>query len=183
MRSLSQALLLLLALSTAVPAFSQFDFETTNARAALGFADAQYSLGVMYIKGQNVAQSDQEAVKWFRLAAGQGNSSAQYNLGVMYANGRGVVQNDQEAVKWYRLAAEQGNSSAQYNLGVMYANGRGLVQNDLRAYVWLSVAAVQGDADAAKNRDIVRNKLSQPALEQAQTLATRCFESGFKDCE
>ena len=31
-----------------------------------------------------------EAVKWYRLAADQGNSGAQYALGVKYADGEGV---------------------------------------------------------------------------------------------
>ena len=65
-------------------------------------------------------QNYAEAVKWYRLAADQGDASAQYNLGVMYANGQGVPQNHAEAVKWYRLAADQGNASAQFNLGDMY---------------------------------------------------------------
>ena len=45
------------------------------------------------------AENDQEAVKWFRLAAEQGDADAQYNLGYMYALGEGVAKNDQEAVK------------------------------------------------------------------------------------
>ena len=49
-----------------------------------------------------------EAVKWYRLAAEQGNEYGQKNLGVMYEYGRGVGQSLTEAVKWYRLSAEQG---------------------------------------------------------------------------
>ena len=44
----------------------------------------------MYADGLNVLQDDAEAVRWFRLAAGQGEAEAQYNLGLMYDNGRGV---------------------------------------------------------------------------------------------
>ena len=65
-------------------------------------------------------------MKWYTLAAEQGNADAQYNLGVMYDNGRGVPQDDKTAVKWYRLAAEQGDASAQSNLGVMYGTGQGV---------------------------------------------------------
>ena len=62
----------------------------------------------MYATGEGVPQDDGEAVKWFRLAADQGDVSAQFNLGVMYGAGEGVPQDDGEAVKWYRLAADQG---------------------------------------------------------------------------
>ena len=58
-------------------------------------------------------------VKWYRLAADQGDASAQYNLGVMYHFGKGVPQNYAEAAKWYRLAADQGNANAQHSLGLM----------------------------------------------------------------
>jgi hypothetical protein len=57
-------------------------------------------------------------VKWYKLAAEQGNAPAQKNLGVMYSKGRGVPQDDKTAPKRYKLAAEQGNADAQVNLGV-----------------------------------------------------------------
>jgi hypothetical protein len=43
-------------------------------------------------------------VKWFRLAAEQGDATAQDSLGVMYAKGHGVPQDDKTAAKWFRLA-------------------------------------------------------------------------------
>ena len=67
----------------------------------------------MYANGEGVPQDDAEAVRWYRLAAEQGNAGAQLNLGAMYSNGEGVPQDDAEAVRWYRLAAEQGNAGAQ----------------------------------------------------------------------
>ena len=66
-----------------------------------------------------------EAVKWYRLAAEQGDAKAQYYLGAMYDKGQGVPQDHKEAVKWHRLSAEQGFAKGQYYLGVMYGNGRG----------------------------------------------------------
>ena len=182
---MSQTIKLLLALSVAFScsAFAQPDFESTKARAEAGDSIDQYNLGVMYANGTGVAENDQEAVKWYRLAAEQGLAEAQYNLGVMYDDGEGVAENDQEAVKWFRLAAEQGFASAQFNLGVMYANGTGVAQNDQKAYMWFSVAAAQGDEGASAARDRRRNLLSPQALEQAQAQATRCFESNFQDCD
>ncbi|MGH7181126.1 MAG: tetratricopeptide repeat protein, partial [Nitrospiraceae bacterium] len=83
--------------------------------AEQGDAKAQYNLGVMYDKGQGLPQDYQEALKWYRKAAEQGQ--AQNNLGAMYDDGQGVPQGYQEALKWYRKAAEQGQVQAQYNLG------------------------------------------------------------------
>ena len=44
----------------------------------------------MYAKGQGTPQNYAEALKWFRLAANQGDADAQYNLGLVYAGSRGV---------------------------------------------------------------------------------------------
>jgi len=49
--------------------------------AEQGHAVAQFSLGVMYRKGQGVSQNYKTAAKWFRLAAEQGDAAAQFNLG------------------------------------------------------------------------------------------------------
>ena len=140
---------------------------TTFFTLLLGFAGSSY--------GQSFEET--------KLLAEQGYVNAQYNLGNMYDRGEGVPENDAEAVKWFRLAAEQGYVNAQYNLGVMYSNGEGVPQNDIRAYVWYSVAATQGGEDARGNRDIVSERLSPAGREQAQQIATKCFESDYQDCK
>ena len=53
--------------------------------AEQGYADAQFSLGLMYDSGQGVAQNYVEAAKWYRRAAEQGEAAARNNLGIMYA--------------------------------------------------------------------------------------------------
>ena len=57
-----------------------------------GYAPDQYTLGVMYANGMRVAEDDEEAVRWFRMAAEQGHASAQSSLGLMYAEGDGVPE-------------------------------------------------------------------------------------------
>ncbi len=56
-------------------------------------------------------QDDAEAVRWYRLAAEQGDAGAQNNLGVMYLEGRGVPQDYVQAHMWIKLAAAQGKES------------------------------------------------------------------------
>ena len=90
-------------------------------------AFAQHILGLWYDTGDyGLAEDDEEAVLWYRLAAEQGNARGQSALGFMYARGEGLPEDDEEAVRWYRLAAEQGYAGAQYNLGLMYAEGEGV---------------------------------------------------------
>ena len=45
--------------------------------AEQGYADPQYNLGWMYDNGQGVPQNDKTAVKWYTLAAEQGDAYAQ----------------------------------------------------------------------------------------------------------
>jgi TPR repeat protein len=60
-----------------------------------------------------VPQNDAEAVKWFRLAADQGNSAAQFKLGMMYTQGQGVLQDYVRAHVWFNLAAARGDQDAE----------------------------------------------------------------------
>ena len=73
--------------------------------AEQGVASAQFSLGVMYARGQGVPQNYQAALKWFHRAAEQGDASAQNNLGLMYERGRGARQDFILAYMWSSIAA------------------------------------------------------------------------------
>ena len=59
------------------------------------------------VPSRGVPENDVEAVRWFRLAADQGDAFAQYILGISYDNGQGVPQDFVEAHKWFNLAAAQ----------------------------------------------------------------------------
>jgi len=92
--------------------------------AMQGHADAQQSLGDIYVQGEVVKQDLIEAVRLFRQAAQQGQLIAQYHLGLMYCEGEGVKQDYVEALRWYREAAEQGDAAAQNDLGTMHEHGQ-----------------------------------------------------------
>ena len=67
----------------------------------------------MYYDGKGVSQNYEEAFKWYKKSAEQGDKFSQYWLGNMYYYGEGVVANNEEAYKWYKKAAEQGLEIAQ----------------------------------------------------------------------
>lgn len=75
---------------------------------------AQGSLARCYYFGDGVAEDAQEAAKWRRKSAEQGNVDAQFLLGACYANGKGVAKDKSESVKWFRKAIEQGDGRAQW---------------------------------------------------------------------
>ena len=124
--------------------------------AEQGDVNAQYFLGRTYQevvrnKGQGITADNKPAVKWFTLAAKQGDKQAQNSLGLIYRNGEGIPKDHKTAVKWFTLAAKQGYYSAQFNLGVMYEGGEGVLQDDKTAVKWYRLAAEQGNADAQYN--------------------------------
>ena len=67
----------------------------------------------MYDNGEGVIEDDKEAVKWYRLAAEQGDAVAQSNLAVMYATGQGVIQDNVYAHMWCNIAASNGSENAK----------------------------------------------------------------------
>ena len=129
---------------------------------------------------QSAAASEFDEMK---ALADKGDAYAQNNLGVMYDNGRGVPENDAEAVKWFRKAAAQGRADAQSELGFMYGTGKGVPENSIRAYVWFSMAKTQGDTGAASNIDILKPQMTPQQIADGQALASKCYESDYKDCD
>ena len=122
-------------------------------------------------------------MRWYRLAADQGDAIAQFNLGVMYAKGAGVLKDDAEAVRWYRLAADQGDAIAQFNLGVMYAKGAGVLKDSVLAHMWSNIAGANGNASARKLRDSLERDMTRAEVSRATELARACMTSDYQDCE
>jgi TPR repeat protein len=103
-----------------------------------------------------------EAEKWWRIAANQGDAEAQWHLwGLLQADAvaeqfafaRGkqpdqkvVDAKNKEALDWLRKSAEQGYAAAQNDLGEQYYN-----QGDKeKGLVWVRKAIAQGNVDAKK---------------------------------
>lgn len=107
--------------------------------AEQGNAKAQNNLGMCFIKGEGVAENDQEAIKWLTRAAEQGHPKAQNNLSIMYATGRGVAKDAEMAQSWRLKAALGGDPAAQYNVANFYITAK----NYTEATKWLKKAAEQ----------------------------------------
>jgi TPR repeat protein len=146
----------------ATMAFNRGDYKTSykliRPLANKGFAQAQYSLGIMYEKGKGVNLNLKKAKKWFQLAAQQGISKAQYKLGLIYRNGKESEKDYSKAIKWWRLAANRGNTNAQINLGLIFENGLGVPQDYNKAIRLYSLAVGAGNTRAQKYLNSLLNK-------------------------
>jgi TPR repeat protein len=78
---------------------------------------AQYNLGMLYYRGQGVAQNYGEAFKWLEKSAQQNHPTAQYNLAVMYEQGQGTNKDLAKSQQWIDKACSNGyNNSRCANL-------------------------------------------------------------------
>lgn len=168
------------------PAKAADGVKWTKAAAEKGYAAAQYNLGALYLEGKMIPKDNALAMKWLLAAAGQGVAAAQLGVATMFADGEGVPENYEEAAKWMLLAAKQGDPDAQLNVGTMYALGKGLPRDVLRGAVWtyLATESQSFTADERKSlREMSEKTLLPEELPKIKVLATRCRDSGFKDCQ
>lgn len=77
-----------------------------------GNAEAQFMMGMCYLKGEGTIKSQKEAVEWFNKAANNGHDEALYQLGLIRFN----AGKEKEAFVCFKNAAAQGNLNAQFEL-------------------------------------------------------------------
>ncbi len=83
---------------------------------------AQYYVAMMYLRGNGVAQSYEEAAKWFRKSAEQRVKQAPYRLAELYTKGRGVPKDYEYAYAWYRVGAEHKHKKSMATLAAAQQN-------------------------------------------------------------
>lgn len=117
------------------------------ARADAGDADAQLRVGSAYDTGSGAPRSEKKAMRYYLMAADQGNAEAQNSLGsILQAEKRYP-----EALAWYQRAADQGHALATNNLGLLYDLGMGVQQDRRKGFELYSKAADLGWAESMWN--------------------------------
>jgi serine/threonine protein kinase/TPR repeat protein len=112
--------------------------------AEAGNAVAQRTLGLMYDKGNGVAESPADAVTWYRRAISN-DAEAQFLLSHMLEIGRGAPRNDAESLVLLRESASGGVLRAQQSLAFRLENGAGIKKDETEAALWYRRAAEHGD--------------------------------------
>lgn len=103
-----------------------------------GDANAQYEMGICYLKGSGAEKSQSEAVKYLHQAAEQGYVKAK----------KALEKLPKEAAAWYKTKAELGYSREQFLLAKCYETGLGIPQNTEKALFWYERAARQEEPGA-----------------------------------
>ena len=83
-------------------------------------------------------------MRYYQLAAEQGDPDGIYNLGYSYYYGEGVEQDYEKAWDLFQQAAELGQPSAIFSLGECYYEGNAVEKNLEEAAVWYQKALDAG---------------------------------------
>ena len=120
------------------------------AEAQPDLSGLQREIGNRYRSGIGVARNYEEAFKWYRSAAINGDAAAQNNLANMYERNLAGSGNLAEAYEWYLRSAMQGNPQAQHSLGHMYLTGRGVETDRRKGTGWILKSAQSSHVSAIK---------------------------------
>lgn len=147
-------------------------------RATKGDALAQYCVAKSYLpfvgsKGDpaKACRNEEEADKWFELAAKQGLPDAQFHIGLSQL----LRKDSEQAATSLRKAAESGHALAMYYFGEALERGDGVSKNEVSALMWLTLAAARQSAFrelAATSRDNLAKRLSREEVVEAQKLSS-----------
>ncbi|CAO3626012.1 unnamed protein product [Mucor hiemalis] len=88
--------------------------------AIQGSAPAQFRLGSMFLKGEEIEINLGQAFYWHHLASQGGHKEAMFHLGWAYRNGLGVAQNNQVSDGWFKRSAKRGYDPAKLEFGMTY---------------------------------------------------------------
>ena len=118
--------------------------------AKAGHRRAQLNIGILYSRGQGVAQDLVQARAWLEKAAAGGDAYALYALGRVMEDGQGPAQPDfTRAADLYRQAAEKGHPLAGLRYGLALNDGAGIKKDPVAAQRWLTFAQERGVPEAA----------------------------------
>lgn len=134
-----------------------------------GKPEAQYRLGLCYLKGEGIVADEGQAYQLFQKAANQGHPRAQVQMGKFCELGKGGQDNPyrddlfgpeclidlEEAANWYLKAAGQNDAEGCFHLGRCYEQGIGLPRDMIRARRCYSRAANDGCHEAKVALDML----------------------------
>lgn len=111
---------------------------SVKATTSLLKAEDAYQNGLKLLEENKTA----EAVKMFKIAAGQEHGAACFKLSIAYALGEGVEKIDKDIAKmWRDIAVELDYAPAQFSLGCVLYTGIEGVKDTKAAYEWITNAA------------------------------------------
>jgi TPR repeat protein len=130
-----------------------------NSQAAeSGMRDAVLAMGWFYLNGVGVEQDTEQARRWYRKSARQGDPRAMFSLGQMAYD----EQDFADAQVWFRRASDKGHARSLFWLGKLYWRGYGVSSDRKQASALFQQAA---SSKAPEARRVLRflSRKSRPS--------------------
>lgn len=104
----------------------QHSFTSLKKEARDGNSEANFKLGIIYFKGDQIKQDLVKAMKYFQRAAVSGHIKAKYNTGVIYANKNYQNFNYKKAFEVFSELSALNHPKSKYKLGIFLLYGLGV---------------------------------------------------------
>ena len=124
--------------------------------ANLGMKDAQYTLALLYDRGEGVIQDKHKALNWALLAAAQRDVKALYSCAVWLERGYSGKPEPHQALNFYEYAAAQGHQNAMATLISIYSGGTEIPANKERAEYWKKQLQTQKNLKQTQKNRILK---------------------------
>ncbi len=113
-------------------------------------------------------------MRWFRLAADQGDARAQLILGFKYA--KAFSRTIPKPCAGFGSLPIRVTPVRSSNSVSCTPTARGLPDDYVLAYVWYNLAAAQGNEAARKLKDNLRTRMTTDQIARAQELSATLFD-------
>ena len=111
-----------------------------------GDVEAQLFLAYSYLYGtNNFPNNQQKALKYYTMAAMQGNATAINNLGSLLFSGSAGTKDIPLSIELFEAASEKGDDSATINLAFLYLTGQHLAKDVDKALSYMRKSADFGN--------------------------------------
>jgi uncharacterized protein len=121
-------------------------FRLNRLAALSGMHDAVLAMGWFYLNGIGVDANKEEAIRWYRKSARQGDERAMFSLGqICYFDGDFAG-----AILWFTRASDKGHHRSDYWIGKLFWRGSGVVQDRKAANAFFARAAAKKVAEAQR---------------------------------
>jgi len=125
-------------------------FKKIQKKALSGDIEAQYDLGMMYLRGDQIEASLEKATEWLGRSGRGGFEPAQMAVAELCENGQYFTPNYDYSYKWYELAALNDNPRALFKIGCFSVEGIGTNKAVKRGITHLESSARQHYPEASR---------------------------------
>lgn len=121
-------------------------FRLNRVAAEYGMHDAVLAMGWFYLNGVGVEANEDEAIRWYRRSARQGEPRAMFSLGYI-----AYFRKDySEALKWFERALGKDHHRSGFWIGKIYWRGQGVDRDRKRARSYFAQAAERKVVEAQR---------------------------------